>query len=86
MSLNRFISGIRSRFYRWRDVSLQPQSRLQVGASLTLNKPLRCDGAGRVVLGNGVTLGYALSPCVGTGEILLQAREATIRSLATTSP
>jgi maltose O-acetyltransferase len=40
----------------------------------TLHVPLLCDGAGRVVLGDGVHLGYEGAPRLGDGEIRLQAR------------
>jgi len=36
--------------------------------------PVRIDGSGSVVLGEGVQLGYSKAPRIGSGEILLQAR------------
>ena len=36
--------------------------------------PVRVDGAGHVSLGERVILGFRPAPCIGSGEILLQAR------------
>lgn len=41
---------------------------------IRFNASLRCDGLGRVVLGQGVTFGYGMGAKVGNGAIRIQAR------------
>lgn len=48
---------------------------IQVGHKVRLNVPVRADGRGTLEIGNHVSLGYALAPRLGNGEILLQARD-----------
>lgn len=50
--------------------------RLAVGRSVYPSVPVRCDGEGKVIIGDGVLLGCKPAPRAGTGEILLQARES----------
>lgn len=47
---------------------------LVLNDGLVFNAPVRCDGKGKVVLRDHVTLGYKKAPRWGTGEILIQAR------------
>ena len=50
------------------------------GGSITLPKncnlavPLCCNGSGKVSIGNNASLGFRLAPIMGSGQILLQAR------------
>ena len=46
------------------------------GRTHKLNVPVRCDGRGRVALGDHVSLGYSKAPRIGNGEVLVQARSA----------
>ncbi len=48
----------------------------KLGTNNCFMAPVRADGEGRVVIGNGNFLGYWLAPRMGSGEILLQARAA----------
>lgn len=43
--------------------------------SCGLAVPLRVNGRGRVLIGDRASLGYDKAPIIGSGEILLQARE-----------
>tara|TARA_B110001469_G_scaffold122004_1_gene132084 strand:- start:341 stop:985 length:645 start_codon:yes stop_codon:yes gene_type:complete len=43
---------------------------------LCVRCPVRCDGEGKVLLDEHVTLGYPKAPRAGKGEILLQARSS----------
>ena len=47
-----------------------------IPASCCLEVPLKCNGAGQVLLGEGVSLGFRMAPRFGDGSILLQARTA----------
>ena len=73
-----FISIVRGRLSRLRLLLSKASinGRLAVGKSVYPAVPVRCDGAGKVIIGDGVLLGCKPAPCVGTGEILLQARES----------
>ena len=51
----------------------------RIGSRVDFNVPLRVDGRGHVAIGDGVWFGYGLAPRMGSGEILLQARESTSR-------
>ena len=55
----------------WR---LRATGRVTTAGRATLHVPLRCDGAGRVVLGADVHVGYGGAPRLGDGEVCLQAR------------
>jgi maltose O-acetyltransferase len=48
---------------------------IQIGHHLRLNVPVRIDGIGDINIGDNVSLGYVMAPCVGSGEIMLQARD-----------
>jgi maltose O-acetyltransferase len=70
------ISGLRSVVYRLR-LRCQPtalRGRLSLGAGVQLQVPLRCDGYGKVIVGDGVAIGSPMAPRAGNGEVLLQAR------------
>lgn len=45
-----------------------------IGDEFTFNVPVRCDGKGKVVLGERVSIGYGKAPRTGNGEALVQAR------------
>lgn len=47
---------------------------LALGVGASINVPVRADGAGRVTVGDQVSLGYKPAFRLGSGEILLQAR------------
>lgn len=49
---------------------------LTVGSNVNPVVPVRCDGIGKVIIGNSVLLGCKPAPRAGNGEILLQARES----------
>ena len=51
-----------------------PLARARIGSGLCLEVPVRCDGSGSLVIGNGNCLGYRPAPRLGNGEILLQPR------------
>ena len=53
--------------------------RLTIPGSCRLSTPLRCNGAGQVVLGENVNLGFRLAPMFGDGSVLLQARSEDAR-------
>ena len=41
---------------------------------ISLDSPLNCNGAGKVVIQKKVSLGFSKAPKIGTGQTLLQAR------------
>lgn len=47
---------------------------IRVDVRVKFNVPVRCDGAGKVILCERVSLGYSSAPRTGKGEILIQAR------------
>ncbi|MDD2272285.1 MAG: acyltransferase [Desulfuromonadaceae bacterium] len=49
---------------------------LTVGRNVYPTVPVRCDGIGKVIIGDGVLFGCKPAPRAGNGEILLQARES----------
>lgn len=49
---------------------------LHMGKRCKLNVPLKCNGKGKVVLGERVGVGYRLAPKMGNGAVMLQARSA----------
>lgn len=53
------------------------EKRVAVGREVRPLVPVRCDGKGKVSIGDFTTLGWPLSPRLGDGEILLQARVAS---------
>lgn len=61
----------------WRRCILSNRHRhrqLQLGDGLVLDAPVRADGKGSLLIGKNNRLGFYLSPRVGDGTILLQAR------------
>ncbi|WP_158414159.1 acyltransferase [Geobacter pickeringii] len=48
---------------------------------MQLQVPVRCDGYGKVIIGDGTAIGSRRAPKAGSGEVLIQARseEAVIR-------
>lgn len=49
-------------------------ARVEVGRNVRFSSPVRVTGAGRVVIGDGVTFGHQKSPCFFSHYILLDAR------------
>lgn len=49
--------------------------RLHVGRSNSFYVPVRSDGAGSLVIGDRNSFGFRMAPKMGSGEILLQARQ-----------
>ncbi|MDB4754066.1 acyltransferase [Akkermansiaceae bacterium] len=73
---------MKARFTSWLN---NGQAELHVSCKLQV--PLRCDGKGKVTLGEDVKIGYSLGSMSGDGEVLLQARrpEAVINIGASTA-
>ena len=46
------------------------------GDGISLAMPVRIDGKGKVCLGRSCSFGYRLAPRLGSGEILIQARDS----------
>lgn len=73
LKLNFSLRSFRYRTYaKW--TSTMKNSSLYWPASTVARVPVRCDGYGTVIIGEGVSLGYHMAPRYGNGEILLQAR------------
>ena len=53
---------------------LERSGKITKGGRLALHVPLMCDGAGRVILGNDVKVGFLQAPILGNGAVRLQAR------------
>jgi maltose O-acetyltransferase len=49
---------------------------LIVGKHVRFNVPVRGEGEGILIIGNSNSFGYSPAPRLGTGEILLQARQS----------
>lgn len=49
---------------------------LCLGKNVLLQVPLRCDGCGKVVIGDDTAFGSRPAPRAGSGEVLVQARSA----------
>jgi maltose O-acetyltransferase len=47
---------------------------IRVGRNACFHVPVRSNGRGRIIIGEDNTFGYPLSHCLGSGEILVQAR------------
>lgn len=64
-------------WYRWRFLWLEKagHQQLVVGKQVCFNVPMRGEGKGTLVIGDGNSFGYRPAPRLGTGEILLQARQ-----------
>lgn len=60
---------VKARFTSWLN---NGQAELDVSCKLQVS--LRCDGKGKVTLGEDVKIGYSLGSMSGNGEVLLQAR------------
>jgi len=59
-------------------LKIQPTSlrgNLIIGKNVLLLVPVRCDGNGRVQIGEDTVIGCPAAPMAGNGEMLLQARE-----------
>lgn len=50
-------------------------------ASVKAHAPVRADGEGEVILSDGIHLGFHGAPRIGSGEILLQARDKEAKIL-----
>lgn len=47
---------------------------LKIGKNVQLQVPLRCDGCGKVIIGDDSCIGSPPAPKSGNGEVLIQAR------------
>lgn len=66
-------AGLRSVRKAWFLIQPRP-GHVDVKGRVRFNVSLRCDGLGRIVLGEGVTFGYGMAAKVGNGAIRIQAR------------
>jgi maltose O-acetyltransferase len=74
--MGNYFSRIRSEWYLRRFLWLEKgrHRQLVVGEYVRLNVPVRGEGEGTLIIGNHNAFGYGPAPRLGTGEILLQAR------------
>lgn len=77
----RYLPRVRCSWYRARTLcgSWISRGTLSFVGSVQCHVPIRCDGAGLVILEEGVSLGFRGAPRLGSGEILIQARGADSR-------
>jgi maltose O-acetyltransferase len=73
---DRFLRGYHKQIYKAQAVLIAflNGGKLSMLGKYYLAVPLRCDGAGSVTIGKHVSLGFAKAPKLGSGLILLQAR------------
>lgn len=64
---------------RWFVPTLLWRGEWVLAQNVNLNVPVRIDGQGVVSIGEHVSLGYPPAPRLGSGEILLQARDKSAR-------
>lgn len=74
--LLRFSSNCRIKYIKfvWELQKVAHRKQLIVSENVTCFVPVRLDGRGKVVIGEGSMLGLPLAPRLGNGEMLLQAR------------
>lgn len=75
--MGNYFSRIRNEWYLRRFLWLEKSRHRQlvVGKHVRLNVPVRGEGEGALIIGNGNLFGYRTAARLGTGEILLQARQ-----------
>ena len=71
------VKKLQNKWWRMR-VRLVAGNRLKC-PKLRLHVPLRVDGKGMVTIGEDTSFGYCMAPCVGNGEVWLQARSENAR-------
>jgi maltose O-acetyltransferase len=79
--MGNYFSRVRSEWYLRRFLWLEKgrHRQLVVGEYVRLNVPVRAEGEGTLIIGNHNAFGYGPAPRLGTGEILLQARNPNAR-------
>jgi maltose O-acetyltransferase len=72
--IRREAQHLRSRWFQWQ--LRRTTRRIAIGETVRFNVPVRNGGAGSLVIGEHNCFGYPLAARLGSGEILLQARNA----------
>lgn len=77
LKLSYYRARARSGWYLGRLLLLEKRRHklLEVGDRVTFNVPVRGAGLGSLIIGKGNTFGYSAAHRLGTGEILLEARD-----------